>query len=370
MVEKTFGARDNEALTIDSSSPSGTPGSPIINNSDTPVGTIFEFHGGFPNLTLTLEDTSANTDVFDDDAASDHVITDGQGIVSDGANVESESLHIVRALDTDGNPTGPEITITVFSQGGVTQDIWGMASDLPLQPGTRYVKTGGSNAGDSAYDSFVPCFAAGTMILTPSGERRVETIGIGDLVVTKDRGARPVRFVARRALRFPQAPEHLKPVLIAAGSLDGTRPRRDLCISPQHRMALQSDDGREVLCLAKGLTRLPGVRIKAGCRRVDYVHLLFDRHEIIFAEGTATESFRPGPVAVGSMEAGIRRELFEIFPELRSDPVEALGEPARPVLKLREVRALVNERVPAARRYRQSGACDPASMPGNGRLAG
>lgn len=370
MVERSFGARDNEALTIDSGSPNGTPGSPIINNSDTPVGTIFEYHGGFPNVTITLDDQSGDTTVFNDDQPASHIITDGQGIVPDGSQVESESKHYLRALDADGEPTGPTITVTVFSKGGTTQDIWGMSSDIPLQPGTRYVKTGGSNEGSSEYDAFVPCFAAGTLIRTPDGERPVETLGIGDAVATKDHGPQPVRLVARRRLRFPDSPDRLKPVVIRAGALGDGYPRRDLCVSPQHRIMLADDQGREVLCLAKGLTGLAGIRVASGCRRVDYVHLLFDRHEIVFAEGAATESFRPGPVAVGSLEAEVRQELLEIFPALREDPLGALGAPARPLLKLREVRMMVEHRTLAA------GPPEPPRDPGQGpapagdRLAG
>lgn len=344
MVERSIGARDNESLTIDASSPTGRPGLPIVNNSDTPVGTIFQFHGGFPNLTIRLDDTSRDVDTFDDDQAKRHVITDGQGIVPDGARVESESKHFLRALDDDGNPTGPTITVTVFSKGGVTQDIWGQSSDIPLQPGLRYVKTGGSSTGDSEYDTFVPCFTAGTRILTPDGERPIELLRAGDRVMTQDHSAQPVRFIARRTLRFPPAPDRLRPVVIAAGSLGGGLPRRDLCVSPQHRMVLDGGRGGAVLCLAKGLTGLPGIRSDARCRQVDYVHLLCDRHEIVFAEGAPAESFRPGPVAIDSMEAAVRQELFEIFPALRHDPASALGTPARPLLKLREVTALVGRR--------------------------
>ena len=343
MVLRIFGARDNEALTISTDSPTGTPGTAIINNSDTPNGTVFTYNGGYPNLTLTLDDTSPDTDTFDDDAEASHQIVDGQGIVSDGASVESESLHFVRELDADGNPVGPQITITVFSEGGVTQNIWGMATDVPLKPGAQYVKVGGSNNGDSEYATFVPCFSSDTAIMTPAGERMAGDLKVGDVVVTKDHGHQTVRFIARRSLKFPPAPDRLKPILFSAGSLGNGLPVRDLVVSPQHRMLLPDHDGAEVLCLAKGLTRLPGVRVKAGCRRVEYVHLLFDRHEIVFAEGAPTESFRPGPVAISSMEEKVQNELFEIFPDLRTNLTDALGEPARPILTFREVKELIQK---------------------------
>ena len=46
MVIRTFVAFDNDAMKIAVGSPSGAPGAPIINNSDTPNGTIFLYTGG------------------------------------------------------------------------------------------------------------------------------------------------------------------------------------------------------------------------------------------------------------------------------------------------------------------------------------
>ncbi|WP_425437102.1 Hint domain-containing protein [Litoreibacter ponti] len=99
-------------------------------------------------------------------------------------------------------------------------------------------------------------------------------------------------------------------------------PKRTLCVSPQHRVlvadpALTKALGLpEALVAAKGLLKLRGVRQRLGCRDVEYTHLVFDQHEIIFAEGCPTESFFPGPVAVNSVDFGIQQELREIFPRL------------------------------------------------------
>lgn len=341
MAIRSFGARSNDSLTITSDSPNGTAGTGIINNSSTPIGTIFQFNAGFPNLTISLDDTSTDMDTFNDDDEGNHVITDGQGIVANGAEVESESIHFLVELDANGNQIGPTISVTVFSQGGDFEAVWGLSTNIPLRPGARYVKTGGTNDGDSSYLSFVPCFAAGTLIRTPEGNRPIETLKEGDLVITKDNGARPIRLVAMRDIEFSSENEHLKPIEIKAGRLGKGLPSRTLVVSPQHRMLLVSASGEEVLGLAKGLTKLPGIRLKHGCKQVTYIHLLFDRHEIIFADDAPTESFRPGPVALGSMEAAVQSELLEIFPDLRTDPDTALGEPARPLLRLREVRELV-----------------------------
>jgi hypothetical protein len=194
MVSRTFGAFDNEAFTV-VSGPSGLPaGSPIINNSSTPIDTIFEFSSGFPVQVITLDDLNAppGDDVFNDDDESNHIITDGAGLVGNGTQVESESFHFVRELDANGVPFGPEIQITVFSQNGQTSNIWGMSTDTPLTDGAQYIKVGGSNNGTSEYEDFV-CFTKGTFLTTSNGPRQIEDLREGDKVLTRDNGMQEIR---------------------------------------------------------------------------------------------------------------------------------------------------------------------------------
>ena len=67
MVQRQFAALDNEAFVVDLSSPNLAAGSTIINNSSTPVGTIFSFIGGFEYQSIVLEDTSSQPEIFNDD---------------------------------------------------------------------------------------------------------------------------------------------------------------------------------------------------------------------------------------------------------------------------------------------------------------
>ncbi|MEZ5793498.1 Hint domain-containing protein [Albidovulum sp.] len=157
----------------------------------------------------------------------------------------------------------------------------------------------------------VPCFSGGTRILTPQGERAVEDLAVGDLVVTRDHGPQPVLWLGSRTV---PAEGDLAPIRIAAG-VHGNR--RDLIVSPQHRIVVAGWEaelhyGRaEVLVAAKHLldgarvTRLPG-------GEVTYYHVMFDRHEVIFAEGAATESFFAGGDAAVAM-AEVEAELHRIF---------------------------------------------------------
>ena len=70
-------------------------------------------------------------------------------------------------------------------------------------------------------DGVIPCFAAGTQLLTPFGPRRVETLRIGDPVSTADRGPLPIRWIENRRLFQDDLERNLKlrPVCISAGAL-------------------------------------------------------------------------------------------------------------------------------------------------------
>ncbi len=97
------------------------------------------------------------------------------------------------------------------------------------------------------------------------------------------------------------------------------------------------------MTVAKALCGLKGVRRMKGKRRVAYYALLLDRHEVIFADGVATESFRPGPVALADFSPLHRAQIFRIYPGLVDDPMQALGPPARMFVKPREVRGIIEK---------------------------
>ena len=345
MVQRQFAAFDNEAFVVDNSSPNMTPGSAIINNSSTPVGTIFNFTGGYNYQSIILEDTSNDPDVFNDDDEGDHVITEGRGLVANGTEVESESYHYLRALDDNGNPTGPTITVNVFSQNGQTSNIWGMASDTELQEGVRYVKTGGSNRGDSEYESFVPCFTPGAMVSTPKGLIRVEDLRVGDRVMTRDNGLQDLRWIGRKDLGRATllADDRFRPIRIRKGALGNEMPLHDMTVSPNHRVLLTGPElslnfgEEEVLVAAKHLVGMAGVEVVAA-DDVSYLHLLCDRHEVLMVDGVWTESFQPGEYAMNGLGADQANEVFALFPELRDPKLNLTFRDARTALRRHEAR--------------------------------
>lgn len=197
-----------------------------------------------------------------------------------------------------------------------------------------------------AFAAVVPCFVAGTLIASEAGPRPVETLRAGDRVLTRDHGFRPLVWVGRRRLSAAalRGRSRFRPVRIEADAFGPGMPARPLQVSPQHRMLLIGAGaellfGRhEVLVSALHLLGLPGVSRPAP-DAVDYVHLLFDTHEIVCAEGMWSESYQPGVASVAGLDTAQRRELLALFPELARGrrPFAA----ARPALRAREVALLM-----------------------------
>lgn len=119
---------------------------------------------------------------------------------------------------------------------------------------------------------------------------------------------------------------------------------RDLIVSPQHRVLFQGYRAEllfgesEVLVSAKHLVDSLDVT-QDEAEMVTYVHMLFDQHEVIYAEGAATESFHPGDIGFSAVGEQDGEELFAIFPELRADQ-HAYGNTARRCLKSHEAQLI------------------------------
>lgn len=173
------------------------------------------------------------------------------------------------------------------------------------------------------------CFVSGTMIKTPHGERAVEDLAIGDLVLTLDNGARPIRWVGARDV---DADGDLAPIHFEAGVLGSDR---ELLVSPQHRMLvnppeLEMTTGEpEALVAARHLVNGRDVTVRTG-GRVTYHHFMFDQHEIVWANGVLAESFFVAAQSLGAMTPEMRHEFSALFPELmeRSAGYGALARPA------------------------------------------
>jgi len=276
------------------------------------------------------------------------------GNSSTGSNVDAEDAWTIR--DTVTGRIFQVTSMEVRSGGAIGHYL---ISEYPMVAGRTYEVLAYDNlpstsGGDPILNyTEVVCFTPGALILTPKGEVPVQRIRVGDLVTTMDNGPQRVRWIGRRHLdrQALDAAPHLKPVLIRAGCMGN---RRDLLVSPQHRMLVSgrwlpaAGEAHETLVRARHLAEnLDGRwRFARGKTSVDYIHLMFDAHQIIFAEGAPSESLFPGPMALNGMDRPSRQELFEICPDLLSFvrfPNAHIGNPygvtARPVARRKDVKA-------------------------------
>ena len=187
------------------------------------------------------------------------------------------------------------------------------------------------------------CFTRGAMVETPEGPKAIEDLREGDLVLTRDRGPQPIRWVGSSKVTgetLAQFPE-LRPIRIAADALGDNA---ETLVSPQHRMLMTGWRAEalfgetEVLATAKSLVNDTTITV-ADVPEVEYFHILFDAHEIIRADGAWSESFHPEALDMGTASEATRDEVLEIFPELES---QAATPAARGSITEADVNILMN----------------------------
>ncbi len=192
---------------------------------------------------------------------------------------------------------------------------------MPLSPMTSeadYTLVAVDNAPQPVRLADLLCvsFARGTMITLADGRQRpIEDLKPGDRVLTRDHGPQSLRWLSKAALRAVGA---FAPVVITSGTLGNSG---DLIVSPHHRVFLyqrQRPAGlstSELLVQAKHLVDDETVFQREG-GYVDYYSLIFDQHEIIYAEGVPVESLMVNDATLGRLPAEIADEVKARFPGL------------------------------------------------------
>lgn len=233
------------------------------------------------------------------------------------------TLHLDSCLtfmSGDGSTTECLILVEVTEEGDVAQ-VYAMPL-VPFSPKVDYVLVGIST--ETALHRFaqVACvsFTAGTMITLASGAQTpVENLRVGDRVLTRDDGPQPIRWIGHQTTRAVGA---FAPISIRAGTLNNTR---DLVVSPDHRLFIyQRRDhigaGRsEIMVRARHLVNGDSVvRVSGGF--VDYYQMLFDAHQIIYAEGIAAESLLVDTRTRAALPEEVEDRLGDLLPgHRRSD---------------------------------------------------
>ncbi|PCH93561.1 MAG: hypothetical protein COB84_09090 [Rhodobacteraceae bacterium] len=268
--------------------------------------------------------------------------TDGTAIFIDGSDGgEGEDPGDTSNDDYEGapNPTGDVLDLTnLFADGLATAGAVSYTSD-DREDGTVTLEDGTVITFEEI-ENVVVCFTRNTMIETAAGMVAVQDLAVGDKVVTKDNGLQELRWIGSRKVA---AKGNVAPILIKAGAMANTT---DLMVSPQHRMLVEGWKAellfgeREVLAAAKHLVNNDTIFVQEG-GNVEYFHMLFDTHEIVFANGAASESFHPGEIGMGALAEESREEIFALFPELRNNAA-SFGAAARTSLKGHEAKVLAD----------------------------
>ncbi|MEM7598308.1 MAG: Hint domain-containing protein [Pseudomonadota bacterium] len=218
---------------------------------------------------------------------------------------------------------------------------------MPTTENTKIDAASDINSESVSLPNVVPCFTPGTVIATPFGEKSVETLSVGDRVLTRDNGLQEIRWIGTSRLSaqdLKNAPD-LRPVLIRSGALEHGLPEADILVSPWHNVLIQSAstraffDENEVLAAAADLTGIDGVDV-SEVPEVTYIHFMFDRHEVVLSNGFWSESLRPDDAVMASLGQAQRQQIFKLFPELRDVEGRKAYQSARRALTRNECRLL------------------------------
>ncbi len=279
-------------------------------------------------LTVQVYDFIDNND--------DGFIGTGAGDTFNGLVITAVWVNDTITVNIPGTGNVTITGVTFYVSGGPA--VFTPTDGTILQDATFVSSTWVSVSTQIPVSAFAPvCFAAGTLIETPDGPRPVETLAPGDLVLTLDHGPQPVLVLSREVFVATGANA---PVRIAKGALGNAA---DLVVSQQHRMLVADWRAElycgeaEVLIAAKHLVNGETIRIEDG-GTIEYCHILFARHEIVWAAGIPSESLHPGHALDRGGEAS-RAELLRLFPELASY-ADARAAAARPVPRAFEARVL------------------------------
>lgn len=188
----------------------------------------------------------------------------------------------------------------------------------PLAPRVDYTLVDLCDAPQDVTLSDLICvsFARGTMITLADGRQApIETLRRGDAILTRDHGPQPLRWIGRASLR---ALGSFAPVVISAGTMGNAG---DLVLSQHHRMFLYQHKHltgmttSELLVQARYLVDGEAIYLREG-GYVDYFSLVFDRHEIIYAEGIPCESLMVDDAMLDQLPVELASAVKSQFPEL------------------------------------------------------
>ena len=243
-----------------------------------------------PYQRITIE----NNFILGTNMANGIYVSDADGVLikdntvispTDDANPVWISLKNVTDLHRSGNIAdsgGQKTPEQVFSSSQLA--LLKTANLASLTPGDFLV----SGYGYSPDEDTTACFVSGTIISTPDGGRSIESLSMGDLVITHEGDVAPILWVGRNAVSLASADSHqLYPIRIRAGALGRNLPVSDLLISPDHALYVE-DCLIQAGALVNGTTITRETSIKGP---FVYFHIELSNHALILANGLPAETF-------------------------------------------------------------------------------
>ncbi len=243
--------------------------------SPPPAGTALNF----ANLAITDQNNDNDFDQFNNDSV-------------DGSDITASWPGDTVTINVPGVGNVTYTGVTFYLADG--RRVFTPKDGQVLQNGTLVSTTYVNNQGPLLVSQLgPPCFTPGTRIRTPRGDVPIEALKEGDTVLTLDNGAQPILWIGRTTVKG--SGRHA-PIRFERGAIGNARP---LVVSPQHKLLISGWQAQlycgaeSVLVPARHLENGSSIR-RAPVERAEYLHLLLERHEIIFSEGAPSESFFPG----------------------------------------------------------------------------
>jgi hypothetical protein len=187
----------------------------------------------------------------------------------------------------------------------------------------------GSRKDAASKPAFRGGVVTGAMVRTPCGPRRVDLVGPGDMIVTRDNGMVPVRMVWHRTITAADIARHpdLAPVRLCTRAVAPMMPQKDLSVAPDQRVMVPGfrilGQPRDRCCLVEAQDIAQGSDAAyrdAPDGDVRYFTFVFDSPQVFAVNGLMVESFVPSAKVVTRLAQNLRRELVDHYPELKRQP--------------------------------------------------
>ena len=284
-----------------------------------PADLIFVAHGVNMGEALSGPDEACPGDIYELEREARALrLTVAGGAVAPGSHLGAtgDAVSILCRYTLMGDD-GDRVELLVLALEGADAGLYA----LPLSPmgegiGYQLLKVEEAPEETALSDLLCVSFARGTLITMADGSQRsIESLTAGDRVLTRDHGPQEARWVGHATLRAVGA---FAPVVITAGAMGNAG---DLIVSQQHRMFLYQRQRvagmrtSELLVQARHLVDDGDVFIREG-GYVDYFSLVFDQHEIVYAEGIPAESLMVSEAVLNRLPPELATAVKARFPGL------------------------------------------------------